>query len=191
MKATAWYQQMLNRIQQMEQDLEPLILAATSTVSEMGERIFEEGRASNGGKIGKYSNKGGFWTEIDKLPKKPKKFRKKTKDGERVYYPSYVALREEMGRQTNFVDLRFSGRLAMNFLGSSVSSTGRDISGMKAEVKKLEKKNTVGITLRPENFEKAEDNEARFKKVIFGLTKNERKAFRHVFKNEVLKRLAE
>ena len=136
----------------------------------MKNRIFKDGLDSSNNKIGSYSSKEATFSPSRFFKKKPAKAMK--------FDNGYKGLREYLGRQTNFVDLNFSGSL-------------------KDAVKSFRKGDNFYISIMDNSNDttsevlKAEGNEDRFNKTIFESTEKERKAAQEIVSNqisEILKR---
>jgi len=105
-----------------------LLLGAKLLEGEMKQRIFNDGNGSNGAKIGKYKSK------------------------------SWITKRSENGRQTNTVDLEFTGDL-------------------RNSIKPVKSGNDVFlVVVNDRDFAKAKGQESRRKKEIFTPTSAERES---------------
>lgn len=108
----------------------PLQIAAFTTTAKMGERIFDDGKKSDESPIGgQYSTKPIYVNPNTLTVKKSIgaltgksgsgtfKTGKKAGEKHKTKYLAggYEELRDKVGRQTSFVDLRFSGELRMDF----------------------------------------------------------------------------
>lgn len=108
----------------------PLQIAAFTTTAKMGERIFDDGKKSDESPIGgQYSTKPiyvnpntltvkkSIGTLTGKSGSGTFKTGKKAGEKHKTKYLAggYEELRDKVGRQTSFVDLRFSGELRMDF----------------------------------------------------------------------------
>jgi hypothetical protein len=105
-----------------------LFLGAKLLEGEMKQRIFNDGVGSNGSKIGKYKSK------------------------------SWITKRSENGRQTNTVDLEFTGDLRNSI---KPVKSGRDV---------------FLVVVNDRDFAKAKGQEDRRKKEIFTPTSSERES---------------
>jgi len=173
------------------------LLAVQSTIGAMGKRIFEEGKATSGGRIGRYQtkNKPLYVRDFNsprKGTKKGKNGNKKFKNGRMhvtTYYNNYSDFRNQMGRRIDTVDLKLSGQLYRNFLNSLEVSNVLGARPVPIPSKATPKKlgtNDWAVVLRPENMAKALGAEERFK-IIFSLTNQERIEFRKTAKFEIIK----
>jgi hypothetical protein len=163
-------------IKEMEQRLERLIkgehvfIAVSDVHTQMGERIFNDGKDANNNDIGEYDTKNEIRVSVAKndLPKKVKGrgFREGQVTAKKVdgsdykthYFSSYSALRQEQGVAINKVNLTLTGLLESNFY---------------AGLKKLSNTEYVASLNNDLEIKKARGNEERFKKVIFQHTKKE------------------
>lgn len=142
--------------------------AALDTLARMRVRIFTKGQNSAGGQIGQYSRrKQPFWwftpaNTPTRFRARLKPFARKTKNGN-VYYDvvNHAQVREIVGRQTNFVDLEFTGEMRGNLLPLP-GPTRQSFA--------------IGFT-NPKMAERAGFNEARYGS-IFYTTAGERTAAR-------------
>lgn len=161
------YQMKLNGLAAAEARLlteRGFIVAATRMVASINQRIIRRGQASDGGKIGAYSSKAGYYGKNAFVKKSSFKAQgQRGFKGEKVVYNQkkgtakivkktpktmflsggYKQLREVQGRESNFVNLEYTGSL-MNDLkvGTSASSVVIGFTS-EAESKKrhaLEKK---------------------------------------------------
>lgn len=134
------------------------------------QRIFVEGKNSNGSNIGAYNSTDPLYVNPNNAPKK---FPTKGKTGKTVfkngrkhktgYFTSYKAFRQNQGRQTGTVDLRLSGIMFRDFAASIVRQGNIWVVGFK-------NKENVG------KFEGAQEKYGE----VFKFTEAERKKFREV-----------
>ena len=120
---------------------------AGSTHGEVIERIFDDGLASDGTKIGEYSTK----------PISISKSKQVVKTGQSYFKGGYKEYRDKAGRQTEYVDLALSTQLRREFSTNVEFNEGAW---------------TWSIV---QNKDKANGNEKRFGKKIFSLTADEAK----------------
>lgn len=149
-------------------------LGARDSMSQSVVRIFERGQKSDGGSIGKYSTKPAYFS-----PKNtPKDTNHKGKTGNRIktgfYKGGYAELRKQQGRESNFVNLRFTNELQSDYANSSVSKT----SGVLARPNPIPAgNNKFVITLNKQiNIDKRDGLETKYGK-IFNLTNSEKQLF--------------
>jgi len=154
-----------------QENLNKAILSAALTVNaDMSERIFVDGKASDGSEIGKYNTT----DELYVNPKNaPKKFPPKGKNGDvkfsdgkphkTSYFDSYAEFRKKIGRKTNKVNLFLFGVLQSNW-SNGVKPTERG----------------AHATLNELNALKAEGNEDHFGKSIFKHTQDEIKKYQRL-----------
>lgn len=164
-----------------------ILIAASTAHADMVERIFTDGIASNGSKIGSYDTRNEQYVNPENSPKKfqPKgKGEKKSKTTQvfdistqksrRVaikkdfserktrYFESYKAFRAMIGRETAYVNLDLFGRLKQEFENSLRRVSNEDFEArLRTE----------------ESIEKATGNQRRFGKAIFSATESERETF--------------
>ena len=182
-----------------EEDM-PLEIAARDTVAVMFERIFINGKDRNGAAIGKYDTNRELYANPKMLPravpvvgKNGDKGNVGEKPRKTAYFENYKALRAAMGVNTKYVDLHFSGRLAFNFVNSSVSPSSSTMSKKAVSSKdiSLEKINklTYAIRLNKENTAKAKGAQFHFRAPIFLKSKAEKENFIKVLKFETIRLL--
>lgn len=151
--------------------------AAFAVLAELIDRIFREGKDSNGGKIGDYSTDE-IWIKIpysgvnnSRLKKKgkPKGKDKKAKETKSTMYfnGGYADFRKKVGRQNSTVDLNLSGELARNVIVAKKSDSI-----------------VIGISTY-ENAKKANSLEEKYKKNIFSLTNEEKSLFLRIVNREI------
>lgn len=164
---------------------EALGRAATGTHAEMTRRIFERGENANGGKIGSYNTTNELWIDPDKYPKSPSP---RSKPGSNrtakktVYYTSYKAVRDGMGRESGFVNLRMNNDLQSDFANASVSASSDEIA--TPTPKKVDANTYVVALSRSENVEKKKGLEQKYGK-IFATTKQEKELFKKSLEKEL------
>lgn len=152
-------------------------LAASTAHADMVERIFTDGKASDGNPIGEYNPSDQLY--VNPL-NAPRGFTPEGKGGEQVfkngnkhktkYFKSYAAFRANQQRETGFVNLQLFGNLMSDF-----STSLRRVSDKVFESKPR----------RKENEDKILGNQDRFKKVIFGASDDERKVYRETLNFEI------
>lgn len=169
----------------------PLEIAARDTVAMMFSRIFVNGKDAKGANIGKYNTTKPLYANPKLLPRSVPAKGKHGADNKTAYFENYKALREAMGVQTKYVDLNFSGRLAFNFVNSSVSASSNSIGSRAVNPKdvRLEKidKLKFVVRLNRENMAKSRGNEAHFSKRIFSVSKEEKENFKKVLRFETIR----
>ena len=179
----------------------PLEIAARDTVAMMHTRIFIDGKDRHGNMIGDYNTTNPLYVNVEKnknvLPRNTKAIGKNGDTGnvgqnkrKTAYFENYLALRQDQGVQTKYVDLLLSGRLSFNFVNSSVSTSSstlkRPISGKGVRLEKIDKLSYV-IRLNAENWAKAKGNQVHFRKPIFLTSKEEKENFKRVLQFETIK----
>jgi hypothetical protein len=142
-------------------------LGAQETHRQMGNRIFNEGKNSNGQSIGKYNSTDPIYVNPRNSPKG---FTPAGKPGSRVkkasrqskWFASYRAYRAAIGRETSTVNLTLFGLLKSDFT-SPVQGRGTEYVSVLKNVVNQRKK--AGL-------------EKKFGAKIFASTKGERELFR-------------
>lgn len=153
-----------------------LYMAASTTHATQLDRIFVEGKNSEGGQIGTYNSTKGMYANNDDSPKK---ITPRGKNGERVfmngkphvstYYNSYEDYKAEQGRESNFVNLHLTGQLQSDYrAGFRQVSPAEYIAGVNNRL----------------SADKIKGNEERYGK-IFHLTKEERRLFDNTYQYEL------
>ncbi len=149
-------------------------IAARDSQSQSVVRIFQNGLTSTGGPIGKYSKKPAYFSPTNT----PRDTNHKGKAGKRIktgFYPGgYAELRAQQGRESSFVNVRFTNELQSDYSNSDVSRTSNKIATPKP-IKAGD--NTFLITLNKEvNIEKRKGLEGKYGR-IFDLTSGEEQTF--------------
>lgn len=154
-----------------QENLNKAILSAALTVNaDMSERIFVDGKASDGSDIGKYNTT----DELYVNPKNaPKKFPTKGKEGDAKfsdgkphktgYFDSYAEFKKKVGRKVNKVNLVLFGILQSNW-SNGVKPTERGASANLSE----------------QNALKVEGQEEHWGKPIFKHTQEEIKKYQRL-----------
>lgn len=148
-------------------------LAVRDTIAKQSERIFVEGKASDGSSIGSYDTKRPLYVNPKKVPKgggllpltgkTGKSTFKSGKKHKTRWVESYKQLRNLMGLQTSRVDFVLFGNLKSDF----------ENGGRGSGVVPLKISNTAfQVTLDSENEKKRKGLEERFR-TVFNLTKDE------------------
>ncbi len=149
-------------------------IGARDSMSQSVVRIFERGQKSNGSSIGKYSTKPDYFS-----PKNtPKDTNHKGKTGDTIktgfYKGGYAELRRQQGRESNFVNLRFTNELQSDYANSGVGKTSNKLASPKP-IKAGD--NKFLITLNKEvNIDKRDGLEGKYGN-IFDLTNSEKQLF--------------
>ncbi len=149
-------------------------IAARDSQSQSVVRIFENGLKSNGGTIGKYDTKPAYFS-----PKAtPRDTNHKGKTGKRIktgyYAGGYAELRAQQGRESGFVNVRFTNELQSDYANSDVDRTSNRVAVPKP-IKAGD--NTFLITLnKPVNIQKRNGLEGKYG-TIFNLTAKEEQTF--------------
>ena len=141
------------------------IAVCNSVESSIKRRVFNDGLSTDGGKIGDYSTKP-IYVNKDGYTGLPNRFKPvgKTRSGNfkngnerksKYYSGGYKEFRNDVGRQTSYVDLELTSSMRLAFV------TGRTGKGY-----------AVGFINR-EQSQKAVGNEKRFGKLIFSPNRDE------------------
>ena len=150
--------------------------AAITIVSQMGERIFQEGKATDGSQIGNYDTEKELYVNPKRAPKsfptKGKTGKSKFKNGEKhktCYFESYSAYRKKVGRQSKKVNLVLFGILQSDFVKAPSI-----------------KNNYVSVSVSQNNSDKIDGAESRYDKKIFALSEDEREEYVNLVKSQIL-----
>ncbi len=145
------------------------LAALNELLADTSDRIFEDGKAADGSKIGTYSERP--WNASEELEELRGQVPISKLRGQTFFKGGYKELRGKLGRENQFVNLDLTGSLRL-------SNKVGQINGNMA----------VGIVGKDE-ARKARDNEKRFKKVIFGTSKQElaefEKNYLRIFKQKL------
>lgn len=93
----------------------PLTLAAATISKDVAERVFVEGKNSQGGKIGTYNSTKPIYIDPNAAPKKVKQVGKKGTPIKSGFYESYKEFRRDMGRESEFVNLELNAQLSGDY----------------------------------------------------------------------------
>lgn len=170
--------------QNFEQQLESAQVAFLRSIKDvMGAqvvRIFEEGKNSSDGTIGKYNSENELYVADGKSPIKGNHKGKHGKAITTTYYESYEDFRGRQGRQTGAVNLRLFGRLMSDLANARVDHSSVNTDKLPNEMEPIKVQVDGGfeyITLiRSENADKKKGAEARYGK-IFDHTQDEKDRF--------------
>lgn len=138
-------------------------LAQTIQASNL-RRIHNEGKDVNGVQIGTYNSEP-IYVNPDNSPRKfavkgktgKSEFKNGKKHKTKYFSEGYKGFRSQIGRQTSKVDLNLTGQLSKEF---GIEAQGKDY--------------VIGFTTQ-EAVDKANGNEERFGKRIWGLSKDDKK----------------
>lgn len=171
------------KIQLIEKENKPLLLAVKSVTALQSKRIFLDSQNVSNAPIGDYKNR-----EYYVNPKNsPKKFPTKGKSGETKfkngqahrtgYFTNWLALKKTIGRnqRVNTVDLFYTGALSRNWANAEILS--------KASAIRVNQHNYI-VSL-------TEANKAKVSRYgnVFGLSKNEKDVFLKTVQFELKKSL--
>lgn len=185
-----WQKKLEDSVKNMKNFSEPLRLGAFDATAKMGERIFDEGKKESGAKIGSYSTKP-IYISAAAVPK-PKgrpigktgksKFESGAKAGQdhksRYFNSGYKGYRDNVGRQTSFVDLSLTGELRLDFGNGKITAEPRKQSDLEYQIR-LDK---------PINQDKREGADEKYG-TIFELSDNEKRTFYNTVQFEFNRRL--
>lgn len=182
-----WQQKLDKTIKDLKNITVPMKLAAFSATAKMGERIFDEGRTTEGTKIGSYSDEP-IYVSQSATPKPRGALTGKTgaskfKDGKphksKYFMQGYKGYRENVGRQANFVDLSLTGELRLDFGNEKTVAEPRKITDLEYQIR-LDKSI---------NRDKAGGAEEKYGE-IFSLSESERNIFFNTLELEFQNRIA-
>lgn len=152
-------------------------LAASTAHADMVERVFSDGKASDGSEIGNYNATNPLYVNPENAPRG---FTTEGKNGEQVfkngrkrktkYFRSYQDFRANQQRESGFVNLQLFGNLMSDF-----STSLRRVSDRVFE----------SGPRRKESEGKILGNQRRFQKVIFAATEKEREVYRETLNFEI------
>lgn len=187
--ATLTLQQYLDKIKRQNRELMkknvPLQIAAQTTHALITNRIFHEGRATDGGPIGSYDNTNEMWVENDQLRRAGTN---KGKTGDPIktsYYKSYKALKRQQGFNADVVNLRMKNELQSDFANAPIGENSDAVP--KVNTIKIDAQEYQIQVRKKINRDKMEGAEKRFSKRIFAHTEDEKKQFRNVARKELIK----
>ncbi len=175
----------------------PLQIAAQTTHALITNRIFHEGRATDGGSIGSYDDKNELWVADDQLRKngnhrgKPTGFTKAGKARKRggqiktTYFKSYKALKGKQGFDSSMVNLRMRNELQSDFANRQIGKNNNSVP--KVRTTKIDPMEWQIVLRKQINVDKMEGAEERFKKNIFAHTEDEKKKFHEIVQKELIK----
>ncbi len=142
-----------------------LFLATSTLLAAMQERIFTDGKNSDGIGIGEYNDSDPIYvnpiTARKDFPTNGKTGKDTFKSGKKHttgYFESYKSFRDNQGVETKFVNLKLTDELFLNF-----SSGVRRVNNNEYNI----------VVTKKVNVDKVDGNEDRFGK-IFNATKQER-----------------
>lgn len=194
-----WIDDMHRKISAIEKTNEPFRIAVFTVVADQSRRIFSDGLKSDGGRIGSYSTKKGFYVNPNLAPRKTgkkikgieglnshkgKTGKSKFKNGnshKTTYVQNYKDFRNRIGRRIDTVNLNLSGELQKDFMNSP--------GGKTVKPKKINQNYYVVSIKQDINIQKLHGLEKKYGK-IFNLTSNEKKKLRETLIFELRKFLA-
>lgn len=110
------------KILSLKEDNKPFEVGIYTVISQMIPRIFEDGMATNGSKIGSYNNTKPIY--VNTSINSPVKDAPRGKDGKdtfkngkkkkTTYYQSYKEFRQKQGRESGFVNIDLTGELKLD-----------------------------------------------------------------------------
>ena len=174
-------QEMILRLQEMEDGGRELLIAAGSAVGEMGIRIFERGENSSGATFS-YSTKGPIWVSDLAVPQGKKNTGKTGRAQKTSVYDSYKAMRSQQGRSDDPVNWRFTGELKSDFFNTPNADNNTPQLEFKSGVVEVRLKND-------ENIKKRVGIDRKYKNV-FSISEQEKKLFRDTLRFEIKKTLS-
>ena len=194
------YQNILrNQIKTLKSD-KIMKLAVYSVNQRRIERIFQDGKTSQGIRIGEYNSTTPVYIRPEDAPKavklggkpqaiKGKSFKRSTavsfksteKNPETAYYPSYKAFRKAMGRETGFVNIRLNNRLQSDLANSTISKATTNLADNKPI--KVDNHRYIVTLKNQENIDKIQYLEKRYGSII-DLTKTEVSFYHDILEKE-------
>ena len=173
-------------------DNEPLLIGVRTVMALSSNRIFNEGKKSDGGMIGSYDTKRELYVNPDKQPRKTANSRlniaglkiggkygdtkfKSGKPHKTAYVANYKDLRNRQGLNISYVDLNYTGNLKSNYENSSRG---------EPEPVRIDA-NHYQIVLDSDNADKREGLEKKYG-VIFNTTVDERQKFYDTVREELI-----
>lgn len=198
-----------NKLRQLLEDQQPLFLASQSALVDISTRVFVKGQDVSGAKFSYNDNKP-IYVNPDTSPGiafkpagKPKEVTKKgvTKSvqskkkfvrnnftGRKVegtrktrWFPSYKDYREEIGRESGFVNFELSGDLKSDI----ENRANGDLTPRKSSPEEY-----IITPTRKENIKKVEGFNDKYPGV-FAISENEKGVFRRIFNEEMLRNIRE
>jgi hypothetical protein len=194
------YQNVLrNQIKNLKSD-KIMKLAVYSVNQKRIERIFQDGKTSQGIRIGEYNSTTPVYIRPEDAPKavklggkpqaiKGKRYKNKTgvtfksteKNPETAYYPSYKAFRKAMGRETGFVNIRLNNRLQSDLANSTISKATTNLADNKPI--KVDNHRYIVTLKNQENIDKIQFLEKKYGSII-DLTKTEVSFYHDILEKE-------
>jgi len=166
------YQNVLrNQIKTLKSD-KIMQLAVYSVNQRRIKRIFEDGKNSQGIKIGNYNDTTPVTINQEDAPKKIKLGGK---------YRSYKAFREAMGRETGFVNIRLNNRLQSDLANATLSKATTNLADNKPI--KVDNHKFIVTLKNQENIDKVQFLEKKYGKII-DLTKGEISFYQNILEKE-------
>lgn len=156
---------------------DPLRVAAFDVTAIMGQRIFDEGRKTDGSEIGSQYSEKPMYINPQVLKEmsvkatglgvpRGKSGKTKFKNGQphktKYLAGGYEELREKVGRQTNFVDARLSGELRLDFSNGKTVAEPRKENELEYQIrldKEINQKKRLGIDEKYGTTFKTSDDE--------------------------------
>lgn len=138
-----WQDKLDKHTKDLKNFTEPLRVAAYTTTALMGERIFDEGRTTDGATIGQYDDKP-MYVSLAAIPRPKgaptgKTGKSKFKDGKvhksKYFEEGYKGYRGNVGRQVAKVDLSLTGELRMDFGNQKQVAEPRKISDEEYQIR--------------------------------------------------------
>jgi hypothetical protein len=194
------YQNVLrNQIKTLKSD-KIMKLAVYSVNQRRIKRIFEDGKNSQGIKIGDYNSTTPVYIRPEDAPKavklggkpqavKGRSYKKKTgvsfvnpePNAETAYFSSYKAFRRAMGRETNFVNIRLNNRLQGDLANATISKATTNLADNKPI--KVDNHKYIVTLKNQENIDKIQFLEKKYGKII-DLTKGEISFYQDILEKE-------
>ena len=152
-----YFADQIKRIEEFTASENGFFTAASTTHAELIERIFDEGKKTDGSQIGTYSTKP---TYIDPA-KSPVKFAGKGKNGAKTktkyFQGGYKQFRGEIGRQNAKVDLALSNAMRLEFSNNVTSENGNWVYSIDVNRHKAKgAENKYGVIFKLSDQERAD-----------------------------------
>ena len=162
----------------------PLQIAAQTTHALITNRIFHEGRKTDGSATGSYDTKQEMWVENDQLRKAGTNRGKTGNPITTSYYKSYKALKSQQGFNANVVNLRMKNELQSDFANAPISQNSDSMPKVKT-IKISPQEYQIQVRKKI-NRDKMEGQTERFG-TIFMHTEDEKKKFHEIVQKELIK----
>lgn len=162
-------------------------LAFKDALAQQSQRIFEDGKKTDGSTIGSYDSKP-FYADPDASPKATTKKGKRGKAIKGGYYAGgYRQYRAQQGREAGFVNLRLNNELQSDYANLNISVSSNQVVPPKPTV--VTPLLLKVVIKKPINQQKIKGLEAKYG-VIFNLSQSEINTLTGSFRFNILKELS-